>query len=164
MLGQKHNAAFMFPTGSYSGRGLGWRTYFAEKEGNCMKRKLLSLVLALVLLLCAACGSSGNDSGNTSASQRHAQISPAAPGTYYAPAPNYAPPAARVEMACSICNGSGRRTCSSCHGTGSLQRTKYAPSFGFSSGDTSYRIDITCAACSGTGKMLCTYCGGDGKL
>lgn len=133
-----------------------------------MKRKLLPLVLALLLLLCVACKGSRNDSGSTSTSQQYAQVPSSSSGTYYVPSStpsyDYTPPATKVEMTCPICKGSGYRTCSSCYGTGSLQKTQYAPSFGFSSGDTSYKIDITCAACKGTGSMLCIHCGGDGKL
>lgn len=67
----------------------------------------------------------------------------------------------KVDTSCPICKGSGRRTCSSCHGDKVLQKTQYAPDFGYSGGNTSYKIDISCPACEGTGEMPCTYCGGD---
>lgn len=64
---------------------------------------------------------------------------------------------------CVICNGRGERECSSCHGTGSIGRTHYAPSFGLG-GSNTYTTDQRCAQCNGTGYAPCISCGGDGLL
>lgn len=127
------------------------------------KKKIL---LALFVLICAVYVVF-DDSDSTPASGQRTQTPTTAPVTYYVPqyVPNsyYVPSTSKTEVTCSVCK-KGRRTCSSCHGTGFLQRTQYAPNFGFSSGNTSYKVDIICPTCNGTGEMSCIYCGGDGKL
>ncbi len=70
----------------------------------------------------------------------------------------------RVDMECSICHGTGRKTCSGCGGTGEMYKTNYAPSYGFGSGGQSYQTSFQCVQCDGTGDNPCLYCGGTGRL
>ena len=63
---------------------------------------------------------------------------------------------------CPSCGGLGWSVCSSCHGTGYLERTHSAPDYGF--GSSTYTTQERCARCSGTGKAPCIMCGGDGQI
>ena len=65
---------------------------------------------------------------------------------------------------CPICNGTGTKSCSSCHGTGDLVISKYNPSFGAGGGIGMYETTHRCHACGGDGLVPCTNCGGDGRL
>ncbi|MGN0550629.1 MAG: hypothetical protein ACI4I4_02165, partial [Acutalibacteraceae bacterium] len=65
------------------------------------------------------------------------------------------------QSTCAKCNGAGTVTCFSCHGTGKLAGTHYAPNYGGGS-EHAYNTYTTCAACRGSGRAPCTLCGGNG--
>lgn len=70
---------------------------------------------------------------------------------------------ASKKSTCTACKGKGYTgDCSSCHGTGKMEQTKYAPNYGTGK-NSSYTVKIRCAACNGTGKKTCLYCGGSGE-
>lgn len=61
---------------------------------------------------------------------------------------------------CPICNGAGRRVCTSCSGFGFRESKQYSTNYG--KGRSFYYAKTSCAACRGTGTVPCTSCGGDG--
>lgn len=63
---------------------------------------------------------------------------------------------------CPSCGGLGWSVCSSCRGTGEIERTHSAPNYGY--GSSTYSTGQRCARCSGTGKAPCIRCGGDGQI
>jgi len=69
-----------------------------------------------------------------------------------------------MDTTCPICKGSGSRTCSGCDGSGQMEKTNYAPSFGLDSGGNAYTTFFRCVQCDGSGENPCMYCGGTGSL
>lgn len=66
------------------------------------------------------------------------------------------------ESPCPRCHGEKKVVCTSCHGEGYLDQTKYAPGYG--QGEKAYTVKIPCATCGHSGKMTCLTCGGSGTV
>ena len=67
-----------------------------------------------------------------------------------------------THMNCPVCNGTGRKVCTSCSGFG-FRETRNS-SINLGTGSSYYWTKSGCAACSGSGQSMCTHCGGDGML
>lgn len=68
----------------------------------------------------------------------------------------------KKETKCSVCDGTGKRSCPACDGQGGLQKTHYPIDFG--QGSTPYKTITRCDLCGGTGEADCRYCQGNGWI
>lgn len=65
---------------------------------------------------------------------------------------------------CRMCDGTGKQTCSYCHGEKYKVERKRAPYYGGDYTPTYYTVKIPCSICHATGKVKCIYCGGNKTL
>lgn len=80
--------------------------------------------------------------------------------------PNQLPPDyydnGRQGTVCSRCGGSGMMTCPTCHGTGTTDKTVYAPDY--NSGGGLSVTDRRCSMCGGARQIQCSLCFGKGVV
>ena len=80
--------------------------------------------------------------------------------------PNQLPPDyydnGRQGTVCSRCGGSGMMTCPTCHGTGTTDKTVYAPDYGNGGGLSV--TDRRCSMCGGARQIQCSLCFGKGVV
>ncbi len=65
---------------------------------------------------------------------------------------------------CRMCDGTGKQTCSYCHGEKYKVERKRAPYYGGDYTPSYYTVKIPCSICHATGKVKCLYCGGSKTL